>query len=326
MKRTKVIYTTIALLVVGCAPPATVITHPEVPSLRYANNLRQQMAMENQIARQIPAPGFKSAVAIPVANDSARAQLHFVSEDSTLDPNNQPTAAAPQPEIVSNEFGADPGYDVYRSSAPNIRDYNGPLSLGDPGVTASLWQEGRGVTDLFRDYRAFQPMDLLTIVVSETSEGKKEADTDSKTESTNVTGISALFGFENDAVKANSDPSSGYVFDPGKLIDAESNNEFKGEGQTVRKGSLKARISAMVVETLPGGTMRVEGEKIIAVNNEEQVMIISGLVRPQDVSSTNEVDSTKIANLRIDYFGRGTVGDAQTGGWLGGLLRRFWPF
>ena len=81
----------------------------------------------------------------------------------------------------------------------------------------------------------------------------------------------------------------------------------------------------MVVEVLPSGILRIEGEKIVAVNNEDEVMVISGLVRPEDVTSANEVRSSKVANMRIDYFGQGTVGDAQNGGWFSRILRRFWP-
>ena len=82
----------------------------------------------------------------------------------------------------------------------------------------------------------------------------------------------------------------------------------------------------MVAEVLPSGILRVEGEKIISVNNEEQVMVLSGLVRPRDISSDNEVLSSKIAQMRVDYYGKGTVGEAQYGGWLGRILRILWPF
>jgi flagellar L-ring protein precursor FlgH len=85
-------------------------------------------------------------------------------------------------------------------------------------------------------------------------------------------------------------------------------------------------MSAVVAEVLPSGLLRIEGEKIISVNNEEQVMVISGLVRPRDITSDNEVLSTKIAQMRIDYYGKGTVGEAQYGGWLGRVLRIIWPF
>jgi flagellar L-ring protein precursor FlgH len=82
----------------------------------------------------------------------------------------------------------------------------------------------------------------------------------------------------------------------------------------------------VVAEVLPSGLLRIEGEKIIAVNNEEQIMVISGLVRQRDISSDNEVNASKIAQIRIDYYGNGTVGEAQYGGWLARALRIVWPF
>jgi flagellar L-ring protein precursor FlgH len=204
-----------------------------------------------------------------------------------------------------------------------IRDYNGPLSLGEPGVGSSLWRESKSL-DLIRDVRAFQPMDLITIMVEETTEGKREADTDIKQESSLSASISSLFGIDDTIIKSNPQITNG----GDNLVDmakADFNSEFKGEGETTRKGSLKGRISAMVVEVLPSGILRIEGEKIVAVNNEDEVMVISGLVRPEDVTSANEVRSSKVANMRIDYFGQGTVGDAQNGGWFGRIIRRFWP-
>ena len=77
---------------------------------------------------------------------------------------------------------------------------------------------------------------------------------------------------------------------------------------------------------LPSGLLRIEGEKIISVNNEDQVMVISGLVRQRDINSNNEVASGSIAQMRIDYFGKGVVAETQIGGWLGRILRIIWPF
>jgi flagellar L-ring protein precursor FlgH len=82
----------------------------------------------------------------------------------------------------------------------------------------------------------------------------------------------------------------------------------------------------MIVEVLPGGVLRIEGERIISVNNEEQIMVISGLARTRDINSENQIDSTRLANMRVDYFGRGAVGSPQFGGWFSNLLRLLWPF
>lgn len=199
-------------------------------------------------------------------------------------------------------------------------NYKSPLSLGEPGISASLWNESRGDNDLFRDGRAWRPMDLVTILISENSEGSKSADTEVKSKSTIQIALEKLFGYETDATKSRAS------LDPTALVQGDVQNDFKGEGKTNRKGALKATISAMVAEVLPSGILRVEGQKIISVNNEEQVLVISGLVRPRDVTSDNEVDSRRVANMRIDFYGQGTIGEAQYGGWLGRLLRVIWPF
>lgn len=209
---------------------------------------------------------------------------------------------------------------VYRSAQPNVRDYRGPLALGDPGLSASLWRESRGGNDLYRDHRAYQAMDLVTILVTESAEGNNDANTETKSKTTMLASISKFFGVEQSIADRNPN------LDPTALIEAATQNDFKGEGKTRRKGNLKAKISAMVVEILPNGILRVEGEKIVSVNNEEQILVISGLVRPFDLNSDNEVDSSKVANMRIDYYGNGTVGETQYGGWLARMLRILWPF
>lgn len=285
----------------GCAAPHLDISRN--PAREFADRVRAGSASAD-IGRQ---SGFVSPAQRvgPADGASGRASLRLVNEGGR-----QPN------EFVSNAASDGDGYSVRESTLRHRREYQGPLALGDPGVAASLWQESRGGNNLFYDYRAWQPMDLLTVVVSESAEGKKEADTEVKQETDIKIAIEKLLGLENNSAH----------LDPTALINASTTNDFKGEGATNRKDSLKARISAIVIEVLPSGILRVEGEKIISVNNEEQVMIVSGLVRPRDVNSENEVDSSKVANMRIDYYGRGTIGEAQYGGWLGRFVRKVWPF
>jgi flagellar L-ring protein precursor FlgH len=163
-------------------------------------------------------------------------------------------------------------------------------------------------------------MDLLTIVVSEQSLGQQLANTEVKSKSQYLAAIENFLGLESQTKEWSHPP------DLTSLIQAQTQNDFRGEGRTLRQAQLNARISAVVAEVLPSGLLRIEGEKIIAVNNEEQVMIISGLVRQRDINSNNEVNASQIAQVRIDYYGRGTVGEAQYGGWLSRLLRILWPF
>lgn len=317
----------------GCTPPSP--RNISVPSIEYANRLKRDYAASNPEYRASFAgdlgtrsPSFgsvaNSAAALRLANDgAAQGALPLDKMGRQLEdlPSNNQVVSNMGPAFADSGPN---GYVVQESQQPNIRDYTGPLSLGEPGVSSSLWRETRGL-NLVRDVRAFQAMDLITIVVQETAEGKREADTDIKESSSISASISSLLGIDDTIIKSNPQLKSGDNQDLKDIIGAEFQSDFKGEGETTRKGSLKGRISAMVVEVLPSGVLRVEGEKILAVNNEDEIMVISGLIRPEDVSSNNEVSSSRLANMRIDYFGQGTVGDAQVGGWFSRVLRRLWP-
>lgn len=291
---------------------------PYVPSLRYS---AQPAATPPGVLseRHGESPYLQPAA----ANTDPKLQLvdGDVRSDS-IEPRNRPRFIGDrgQGDVTGASGEGSDDVQVYRSHETVKASYRGPLSVGDPGVSASLWRESRGGNDIFRDIRAWQPMDLLTIVVTEKSKGSHDADTEIKSESSVEASIEKLLGLETKA--DNQDPP----LDPTGLIRAATTNDFKGEGNTTRKAELTAKISAVVAEVLPSGLMRIEGEKIISVNNEEQVMVISGLVRTKDISSINEIDSSKIAQLRIDYYGQGEVGSVQRGGWLGRLMRYVWPF
>jgi len=296
------------LLILACAPVRP--TEPYVPSLKYVGM--------SGAAPTRQALEWKGAV--EEAQDSdGRARLRMASGPPTRAPYNPHGAAeAYVHQAADQSLGSDVRVTRSRESMP--RPYQGPLSEGDPGVTASLWRESQSGNEPFRDFRAWQAMDLVTIVVNEVTLGRHQADTEIKSKSEILTAIEHFLGPEKQTQNWSQPP------DLAALIQASTQNNFKGEGRTIRQGQLNARLSAVVAEVLPSGLLRIEGEKIIAVNNEEQIMVISGLVRQRDISSNNEVDASRIAQIRIDYYGKGTVGEAQYGGWLARALRIIWPF
>lgn len=325
MKPTRTVVMLGALIGAGCAEPY--YKTAAIPAREYADNVRAQYT-----SRNVAYPGTAQrpgevrgvpAIVAAEARDQHRARLRFASDERPLE--EAPAAGIEGSNQADPQFPPDGGFVMKRSSMTNTREYTGPLTLGNPGVTASLWQESRSNSDLFHDTRAWQPMDLLTIVVSEQAEGANNANTEIKSKSTVEAAISKLLGLETNIVNNSKQLTEGVAV-PGSLVSATAQNDYKGEGKTDRKGSLKGKISAMVAEVLPSGVLRIEGEKIVSVNSEQQVMVISGLVRPRDISSENEVDSSKIAQLRVDYYGEGTVGEAQSGGWLGRFMRTVWPF
>lgn len=203
----------------------------------------------------------------------------------------------------------------------NVPGSFAPYALGHMSSNPSLWPDEAQGGYLFSDFRAVQAMDVITIVVNESADAKKKAETDSKSEFSILAGIQSLFGIETKSWASNNEG-----LDPEALIQATTTTDFKGEGETKRQGTLKARISAVVMEVLPNGLLRLEGTKILSLNAEEEIMVISGLVRPRDVTADNQVDSSRIANMRIDFYGRGTLGQQQSQGWGVRIFETVWPF
>ena len=332
----------VAFVLSSCS--STTPRNLSIPSLDYATRLKRDYAASNPDYRarmaenaSVPQASLGSvgnlAPSIRFANDKAgleqarnlsNQQILPAGTVSNLNGDGSFRNAADFAEGPAVP-GAAQGFTAQESLRPDIRDYTGPLSLGEPGVSSSLWRETRSL-NLVRDVRAFLPMDLITIVVQENAEGKREADTDVKQNSSMSASLTALLGLDDTIIKSNPQILSGDNTTLANILNTKFDSEFKGEGETTRKGSLKGKISAMIVEVLPSGVLRVEGEKILSVNNEDEIMVISGLIRPEDVTSNNEVSSSKLANMRIDYYGQGTVGDAQVGGWASRFIRRLWPF
>ena len=116
----------------------------------------------------------------------------------------------------------------------------------------------------------------------------------------------------------------GTPFNP--ALNATTSRSTQGSGTTTRQGTLTATISAIIVEILPNGNFLIEGQRSVTVNNEEQLMILRGLIRPEDVGFQNTIASNLIANASITYSGEGVVADEQRVGWATRLLSYIWPF
>jgi flagellar L-ring protein precursor FlgH len=189
-----------------------------------------------------------------------------------------------------------------------------PLPPQTPG---SLWAESRG--GLFQDLKGRTVGDIITVVIVETASASKEAKTETDRSSTMSAGITGLLGLERSIGSATG-------LTPSSLIDAKTTNEFEGTGKTSRKENLVATLTTQVVEVLANGNLRIEGNKTVTVNRETQIVRLSGIVRPPDVSPGNLVDSKNILNARIAYVGEGVLSDKQQQGWLVQALDKIWPF
>jgi len=171
----------------------------------------------------------------------------------------------------------------------------------------SLW--GKNSRALVEDFRARRVGDTITILVQETASASSSATTKtSRGDSVNFGGITGSlsgilrpFGIRRGL--------------PGPF-DVSAKTDTSGQGQTNRSGSLVTKLTAVVKEVLPNGNLVIEGSRVVGVNAEKQRIVITGVVRPQDIGSDNTVSSIALANATVQYDGKGPVGDKQRRGLL----------
>lgn len=186
-----------------------------------------------------------------------------------------------------------------------------------PQSPGTLWNGDEG--NWLADVKARRVGDIVTVVIQEKASASKVATTDTERSSSIAAGISSLFGLENTlADKTNITPSS--------MIDATSSNSFSGKGKTTRAEDLVATLTTQVIEVYPNGNMKIRGGKSVTVNNENQIIYLTGIVRLYDVTADNTVDSGNILNAQISYTGKGSLSDKQKPGWLMRIFDNTWPF
>lgn len=162
---------------------------------------------------------------------------------------------------------------------------------------------------LFADQKATRLGDAITILVVETSSASNDAKTTASRESN-------LSLSSSGKVSTSSLPEVG--------LGIGSGNSFKGEGGTSSHGSVQAKLSARVDSVLPNGNLLINGNRTIIINGEEQIIKISGIVRPSDIGADNAVYSFNISDARIVFEGNGIVSRAQGPGWITKFLH--WLF
>lgn len=182
----------------------------------------------------------------------------------------------------------------------------------------SLWSEGaRG---LFEDARASRVGDIVTVRIDERSDATRAAETDSSRESSVELGVPSFLHAMQGLVRAKPD------LNPEQLISAMSAADFKGSGTTKRSGKLTATLPVRIRRVLDNGDYFVEGNKVLLLNNEETHLYISGVVRPVDIAPDNSVSSAMLADVELEYTGRGVLSERQSPGWLVRVLDYVWPF
>ena len=202
--------------------------------------------------------------------------------------------------------------------------------LPSPELNGSLYAVQSSFNDFFIDTKARKVGDIVTVKISESSEATNAADTKTGRASSLEAGIDTLFGVEDwyenkvlDEIPKNL-PRPNPFGNPS--VKGSMSSDFDGSGVTSRSGVLNAFITCRVTQVLPNGNLRIVGSREVLVNHETQMIILSGVIRPRDISDNNVILSTFISDAKIAYSGSGVVDERQRPGWLANLLNTVWPF
>ena len=185
-------------------------------------------------------------------------------------------------------------------------------------ISGSIWQaSSAGIID---DFKARKRGDSVTIVISEIASASKGATTGTERTSSVSAGIPNLLGLETNMTGIKN------WMDLSKLVNASTESKYAGTGSTTRTDNLSATITARVVDVLANGNLLIEGKRSVKVNNEDQFIVLEGMIRPKDITADNYVNSTLIADAKINYSGKGLISDRQRPGWLMNAIDFLWPF
>ena len=173
----------------------------------------------------------------------------------------------------------------------------------------AIFQAGFGL-NLYEDQKAGRVGDILTIVLVEETTASKSASTSTSRSS----------DFSSAA------PTYKGVSRTGYQTATSADQDFDGAGDSSQSNSLSGSITVTVAQQMANGYLLVRGEKVVSLNEGDEFVRFSGIVRPIDIRSDNSVLSTQVGNAKISYGGQGVLADANSQGWLSRFFLKWWPF
>lgn len=195
-----------------------------------------------------------------------------------------------------------------------------PVAIPQPATPemGSLWVPGS--KQFFKDSRAHAVGDIITVTVAENASAASSGGTSSSKTHTQQAGINNLLNLDRHLIER------GLPLGDTSLIDTTSNRAFGGNAKTNRTDTLTASIAAVVTQVLPNGLLVIQGQREVMVNYEKQMLTLQGIIRPEDITSGNSIPSTKIAEARIAYSGKGLVDENQSAQYGVRWLDKILPF
>jgi flagellar L-ring protein FlgH len=194
--------------------------------------------------------------------------------------------------------GKKPAADLSPSLDDYVQQVTQKARQSASGALGSMFAATGRLADSVRDVRASQALDLITIVVSDSTSALSTGDTKTSRKSSENAAVNSLFGVKS---------ATGALTN---LANSANAMQLQGQGTTSRGTTLNATVTAEVTNVLPNGNLVVQGRKEILVNSEKQIITLRGIVRPDDLSPTNSIPSNRVARMEILINGRGVVNDA----------------
>jgi flagellar L-ring protein precursor FlgH len=193
------------------------------------------------------------------------------------------------------------------------------IAVSTPPTANSLWRTG--ARTFFNDQRAAKVGDILTVLINIDDSAKTTNSTSSSRTSGVTAGVPHLLGLESSLGKIL--PGG---FDPANALQTNSKTTNDGAGAVNRQEKISLTIAAVVSGVLPNGNLVIQGTQEVRTNTEVRQLTVAGIVRPEDISSSNTIKHTQIAEARISYGGRGDISRVQKTPAGQSLIERFTPF
>ncbi|AAZ24076.1 flagellar basal body L-ring protein FlgH [Colwellia psychrerythraea] len=172
------------------------------------------------------------------------------------------------------------------------------------------------VNNIYSDSKAHRVGDIISVILSEKTQAKKNAKTELK--KANETNLDAVTGLGGVPVSINGESLQ---------FGISQDSNFKGDAKADQGNSLSGNISVHVLRVLPNGNLMIRGEKWLTLNNGDEYIRLTGVIRSKDINSNNTILSNKVANARIQYAGTGSFADSNEQGWLVKFFNStWWPF
>lgn len=212
--------------------------------------------------------------------------------------------------------------------APRVEPSIGNQGIADRGAVddpalaqgvrgASLFRTGAGA--FFHDQRASRVGDIVTIRINIADNAQVDNSTTRTRDGKETAGVAALLGLESHIQKVTGT-------DPSALADTSSSSSAVGVGKTARSEQINMTIAASVVGVLPNGNLQIRGRQEVRVNYELRELVVTGVIRPEDIARDNSIKHSQIADARISYGGRGQLTDAQQARWGQQIYDALFPF